>query len=153
MTQKDTKQKPTINFVLDEKTALDGGKGFGGLTGPRAFSRTPDAGKALSAYAAAGRKHIAKQIIYAEKTKAATVLMSQAYSRSVADLSYTAQINLAIARAIPDEELAAFVEDYVRNGLNYLSVTHAKFLELLSDELIEIIKEDVEPSLFERLFG
>lgn len=153
MSDKNTKEKPNINFVLNPQTSLNGGAGFTTRSRSGGFPTQPQVGKALKPYAAAGNKHIAQQIIFTQKAKAAIVLQSQAFVHSVADMSYTAQVSRAIAQAVPDEEISAFLKDYVDNGLNFMAVSHAHFLEILREQLDDLIQQGLEPTLFERIFG
>lgn len=153
MSEKDTKKDSSLSFVLKPQTRLNGGAGFTAKSRSGGFPTQPQAGKALKPYAAVGNRHIAQQITYTQKTEAATVLQSQAFVHSVTDLSYTAQVSRAIAEAVPDEELSAFLKDYVDNGLNFMAVSHAHFLEILREQLDDLIQQGLEPTLIERIFG
>jgi hypothetical protein len=61
------------------------------------------------------------------------------------------QIAFTIALSIQDEEQAAFLAEYVRNIINFLSVTEAQFLQMMRDNFEALLQEGVDPSFLERL--
>lgn len=152
--ESDTKQKQTINFLMGKQGAsLDASKGFGLMAAGGRMPTRPQPGRAIRPYQVTGNKQIAKMDVIGQKRDAASGLMGQAALNSVAGMAHTMQIAFAIALSIQDEEQAAFLVEYVRNIINYLSVTEAQFLEILRENLEALIQEGVDPSFLERLQG
>lgn len=152
MTVNDTKQKQTVDFILGKQaSSLSTGQGFATMAAGGRLPSRPHVGRAIKPYEVAGNKQIAKMLVTEGKRNAASMIMGQAALNSVAGMAHTIQIMFAVARSIQDEEQAAFLEEYVRNIINYLSVTEAQFLELLRGQCEELIQEGVEPSLLEQL--
>jgi hypothetical protein len=151
MSSNETQQKQGLDFVFKTQPTLVGGAGFAAITGGGISPSHPNAGNTLRPYAAAGSRQIAQQIIYTHKVETATALLGQAFVGTVADLGYRLQVGMAIARVNSDEEQRAFLEDFVRNGANFLAVKYAQLLEVLYQEQETLIRQGVEPSLFDHI--
>lgn len=150
MSTTDSKQAQAVNFVLG-KQPLNGRSAFSAITPSAPFSAHLSDSGTLKAHMAAGNKQMAQQVIIYEKARLATDLVDRQFLYSVVDLTHSAQTAMAIARSIQDEELMAFMEDYVRQGLNYLTNTHAGYLETLRVKLDELIQRGVEPTFVDKL--
>lgn len=150
MTTTDSKQAQAVNFVLG-KQPLNGRSAFSAIVPSAPFSAHLAESSTLRVHMAAGNRQMAQQVIIYEKAKLATDLMDRQFLYSVVDLTHSAQTALAIVRSIQDPELMAFMEDYVRQGLNYMTNTHAGYLETLRVKLDELIQRGVDPSFVDKL--
>lgn len=158
MSQNDTqfnkaKQKEAFGFVVKEHNPFTSGSGFPLLSTSNAVIRQPHAGDALDTYKPAAEGQFAQEIYTAEKVTLAMHLEGQALIQSVAGISQTAQVGRALARSLADEELAEFVNDYLQNGIRFLTTKHAQHLEQLSGRLGAIIEAEVKPARRRGIFG
>jgi hypothetical protein len=152
MSVNDSKQKQTLDFVLGKQaTSLKPGQGFATMAAGGRLPGRPHVGRASKPYEVVAKKQIGKMLAVEAKRNAGSLIMGQAALNSVAGMAHTLQIAFAIVRAIPDEEQLAFMEEYVRSIINYLSVTEAQFLELLRVQLEDLIQEGVDPSFLDQL--
>jgi hypothetical protein len=152
MSVNDSKQKQTVDFVLGKQaTSLKPGQGFATMAAGGRLPGRPHVGRASKPYEVVAKKQIGKMCAIEAKRNSASMIMSQAVLNSVAGMAHTLQIAFAIARSIQDEEQLAFMEEYVRNIINLLSITEAEFLELLRGQLEELIQEGVDPSFLDQL--
>lgn len=151
MSSTDTKQaQQGVSFVAPSQ-ALNGGSAFAAVIPNAPYSAQPMGSSTLKPYVAAGNKQITQQVIVAEKTRWGIELTDRTFLYSVMDLTHTAQMAMAMASTINDPELRVFIEDYVRQGLNYSTNTHAGYIETMRVRLNEHIQARVEPSWGDRL--
>ncbi len=151
MSNTETKQtQPGVNFVAPNQV-LNARSAFAALTPNAPFSAHPLGNSTLKPYVAAGNKQIAQEVITAEKTRMAIELTNKTLFYSVMDLTHTAQMAMAVASTVGDPELRVFIEDYVRQGLNWSTQAQAGYMETMRGKLNEHIDEKVEPGFGDRL--
>lgn len=147
----ETKETEAVNFVVG-KRPLSAGSVFSSVAPAAPFSvQQPLRSGSQKPYGVVGNKHIAQQIVVAEKTRMAIDLTDRTLLFSVIDLTHTSQIAMAVAGSVQDPELREFIEDYVRQGLNYTTQIHAGYLETMRGKLNEYIQLNVEPTFGDKL--
>ena len=149
MSSAETKQgQQAVNFVVPDQ-GLRNRSAFEAITPSAPFSARMSGRSTPKAHLSARNNHIFQQESTAELTIMAIGLTNRTFLYSVIDLIQTGQMAMAMASTIQDPELRAFIEDYIRQGLNYSTNTHAGYIETMRVKLNEHIQANVEPGFWD----
>lgn len=153
MSSTETKQgQQAVNFVVPDQ-GLRNRSAFEAITPSAPFSARMSGRSTDRSYQAAGKRQIAEQEMIAQITWRGIELTDRILLHSIMDLIYTGQMAMGMVNTIQDPELRAFMHEYVCQGLNYSTNTHARYIELMRVKFEEIINRGVHPNFYDKLRG